>query len=60
VTLVKENGHWLVASLHCSTDLFDNVMLNLAKKAAWMAGVVCLGVGVMLGLLFGLLRRRAA
>lgn len=59
-TLVKENGHWLVASLHCSTDLFDNVMLNLAKKAAWMAGVVCLGVGVMLGLLFGLLRRRAA
>ncbi|HXB58198.1 MAG TPA: nuclear transport factor 2 family protein [Candidatus Acidoferrales bacterium] len=60
VTLVKENGHWLVASLHCSTDLFDNVILNFAKKAAWMAGFTGLGVGVLLGLLFGLLRRRAA
>jgi SnoaL-like domain len=59
-TLVKENGHWLVASLHCSTDLFDNVMLNFAKKAAWIASVVGLGIGVLLGLLLGLLRRRTA
>jgi hypothetical protein len=59
-TLVKENGHWLVASLHCSTDLFDNVVLNLAKKAVWMTGIVSLGIGVLLGLLIGLLRRRAA
>jgi hypothetical protein len=59
-TLVKENGHWLVASLHCSTDLFDNVMLNFAKKTAWIAAVIGLGAGVLLGLLFGLLCRRAA
>jgi ketosteroid isomerase-like protein len=59
-TLVKENGHWLVASLHCSTDLFDNVMLDIAKKAAWITGAVSLGIGVLLGLFVGLLRRRAA
>jgi hypothetical protein len=59
-TLVKENGHWLVASLHCSTDLFDNVMLDFAKKAAWIAGAISLGVGVLFGLFVGLLRRRTA
>jgi ketosteroid isomerase-like protein len=59
-TLVKENGHWLVASLHCSTDLFDNVILDMAKKAAWMTGAVSLGIGVLLGLLVGLFRRRTA
>jgi ketosteroid isomerase-like protein len=59
-TLVKENGHWLVASLHCSTNLFDNVLLNLARKAAWMAGAVSLGIGILLGLLFGMRWRRAA
>jgi hypothetical protein len=59
-TLVKENGHWLVASLHCSTDLFDNVILDFAKKTAWMAGAVSLVVGVVLGFLFGLLCRRKA
>ena len=57
-TLVKENGHWLVASLHCSTDLFDNVMLNFAKKAAWAAGAAGFALGVVPGLAVALLRRR--
>lgn len=59
-TLVKENGHWLVASLHCSTNLFDNVIVDIEKKAAWTTGAVGLGIGVLLGLFFGLLRRRMA
>jgi len=48
-TLIKENGHWLVASLHVSTNLFDNVMLDLAKKATGVACVVCFAVGVLIG-----------
>ena len=59
-TLVKENGHWLVASLHCSTNLFDNVMLDLAKKTAWLAGVVCLVLGIFIGWLVGRCCKRTA
>ncbi len=58
-TLVKENGHWLVASLHCSTDLFDNPILNLTKKAAWIAAVLSLVVGILIGFFLGWSRRRA-
>lgn len=57
-TLVKENGQWLVASLHCSTNLFDNAVLTLAKKAAWIAGAICFGLGILISVLLGLLRRR--
>ena len=52
-TLVKESGHWLVASLHASTNLFDNVLLDLAKKAAGVAAAVCLVVGLGIGWLVG-------
>lgn len=48
-TLIKENNHWLVASLHVSTNLFDNVMLDLAKKATGVACVVCFVAGVLIG-----------
>ena len=30
-TMVKEDGRWLVAGLHVSTNIFDNVMLDMAK-----------------------------
>jgi len=52
-TLVKEDGRWLVANLHASTNLFDNVLLNLAKKAAWITGMVSLAVGVVVGWIVG-------
>ena len=55
-TLVKEDGRWLIASLHASTNLFDNVMLDLAKKTAEIAAVICLIVGLTIGWLVG--RRR--
>jgi ketosteroid isomerase-like protein len=59
-TLAKENGRWLVASLHASTNLFDNVMLDLAKKTAVIAGIVCLVVGLVIGWLMGRRRKRTA
>ncbi len=59
-TLVKEDGHWLVASLHVSTNLFDNVMLDLAKKTVVTAAVVCLVAGLVAGWLVGRRRKHAA
>lgn len=38
-TLVKDGGKWLVASLHTSDNIFDNPLLNAAKKLLmWIAG----------------------
>jgi len=59
-TLVKENDHWLVASLHASTNLFDNVMLDLAKKTAVLCGIGALVAGLVIGWLLGRCRKRTA
>jgi hypothetical protein len=57
-TLVKENGRLLVASLHASTNLFDNVMLDLAKRTVTIAAVACLAGGILIGWLVGRRRKR--
>lgn len=57
-TLVKEGGKWLIASVHSSTNLFDNPLLAAAKKLAYIAGGVALVVGLVAGFLLG--RRRRA
>ena len=59
-TLVTENGRLLVASLHASTNLFDNVLLDLAKKMAIGAAVLCLVAGILAGFLVGRRRKRSA
>jgi ketosteroid isomerase-like protein len=59
-TLVKEDGHWLVASLHVSTNLFDNVMLDMAKKTAMVAAIISLVAGVVVGWLVGRQRKANA
>jgi ketosteroid isomerase-like protein len=48
-TLVKENGRWLVANLHASTNLFDNVLLSMSKRTGWVAAGICLVLGGLLG-----------
>jgi len=55
-TLIKEGGQWLVASLHVSTNIFDNVMLDMAKKYAVRAVVISIIAGGLVGWLVG--RRR--
>ncbi len=57
-TLVKEDGKWLIASLHASDNLFDNPLLGMARRMVWMVGVGALVVGLALGFLLG--RRRTA
>lgn len=57
-TMVKENGRWLIASLHVSTNIFDNVMLDMVKKYAIYGGCIAFVVGGGFGWLTG--RRRKA
>lgn len=52
-TLVKENGHWLLASYHVSLNALDNPLLNSAKSSligvAIGAGLAGLVVGWIIG-----------
>jgi ketosteroid isomerase-like protein len=49
--LVKEDGRWLIADFHASTNTFDNAVMNIAvKKTMTMAG----GGGAVVGLLLGI------
>jgi hypothetical protein len=52
-TLVKENGHWLLASYHVSANLLDNPLINAAKSGLYLAAGVALAAGLVLGLLVG-------
>lgn len=59
-TVVRKNGRWKIASVHISTNMFDNPVLSIAvrKTALWvggMAGVLGLALG---GLLTWLALRR--
>jgi hypothetical protein len=59
-TLIKENGKWLIGSLHVSTNLFDNVLLDMVKKYAVRAVCIAVVVGAVLGWLIGRKRKAAA
>jgi hypothetical protein len=59
-TLVKENGQWLIASLHASTNLFDNVMLDIAEKTIKVVAIASLIIGLIIGWLIGRRRKHAA
>ncbi len=48
-TLVKEDGQWLIASLHASDNLFDNPMLAAVKRIAFWAGGICSVAGLLVG-----------
>lgn len=52
-TIVNENGQWLLASLHTSTNLFDNPLLHSAKRAIWIGAVIAALVGLLLGWFLG-------
>jgi hypothetical protein len=52
-TFVKENGKWLVAAFHYSTNMFDNPVLDRIKKFLPLLAIGGGGCGLVLGLLFG-------
>lgn len=58
-TLVKENGRWLLAGYHVSTNALDNPLLNSAKQALyWMGGIAGL-IGLVIGWVFGMRRKQS-
>jgi uncharacterized protein (TIGR02246 family) len=56
-TLLKEGGQWKIVSFHGSTNLFDNPLLNGAKRAIYWSGAGGLVLGVALSTLFVFLKR---
>jgi ketosteroid isomerase-like protein len=56
-TLVKAGDRWQVAALHASDNLFDNPLLAMAKRTAYLAGAIALLVGLALGVALGRLGR---
>lgn len=52
-TLVKENGHWLLASYHVSLNALDNPLINSAKKSLLWAAIGAGVAGLVIGLLIG-------
>jgi ketosteroid isomerase-like protein len=57
-TVSKEGEDWKVASLHFSTNLFDNPILAATQQTVWMAAGGGLLIGVVLMFILGRLRRR--
>jgi ketosteroid isomerase-like protein len=53
-TLVKENGRWLIASVHASSNLFDNPLLNVARKSLYVGVAVAFVVALFIGLFVGM------
>lgn len=52
-TLTKDHGRWLIVNLQLSVDPFANSLLNLAKQAGWVVGVVSLLAGAGAGWMVG-------
>lgn len=56
-TLVKVDGHWLIASFHASANLFDNPLLRASKTFAKWAIPAALVAGLLVGFLLGRRKR---
>jgi hypothetical protein len=52
-TMVQENGRWLLASVHASSNLFDNPLLNAAKKSLYLGIAVSFLVALLMGWFVG-------
>jgi ketosteroid isomerase-like protein len=59
VTLVKEDGKWLIANYHVSANVLDNPLLNLAKQSLYWSDGVAVVVGLLVGLVVGWMVRRS-
>jgi len=48
-TIAKIDGEWRVVGLHLSANVFNNVLLDEAKRALLYAGLAGLALGVLAG-----------
>lgn len=47
-TVIRQDGEWKIGALHFSNNLFDNAVLNGAKRVAWYAGGASFLAGLLL------------
>ncbi|HEY3914058.1 MAG TPA: nuclear transport factor 2 family protein [Verrucomicrobiae bacterium] len=57
-TMIKQDGRWLVAALHVSSDIFDNIVLEMVKKYAIRSICLVFVVSITMGWLLGRIRHR--
>jgi len=57
-TVVLDGGEWKIASFHSSTNLFDNPLLNAARRLLIVVGAVAAVAGILVGFLVGRSRNR--
>ncbi len=50
-TVVGSGDSWKLASLHISSNLFDNPIFNTARDSLYRVGGIALGLGLIAGLL---------
>jgi ketosteroid isomerase-like protein len=60
VTLAKSAvGEWKISTLHLSSNVFTNTLINELKQVLWVAGGAALLIGGAAGWLLGRRRKRA-
>lgn len=57
-TLIRENDKWLIASLHLSTNIFDNAIITMMKDRVMMLAIAVLLFGLLVGGFIGWRLRR--
>ena len=57
-TLQKKDAGWKIIALHLSTNLFDNPLLNNAKRLYWIIGGAAFAAGLLLMFMFCRGRRK--
>jgi len=59
-SVVREDGKWLITSLHISSNVFDNPLLDLVKGFVMKAAIGGFALGVVLtGIIAWLMRKRS-
>ena len=52
-TMVNENGRWLIASVHASSNLFDNPLLSAAKRSLYVGIAISALAALVIGWFIG-------
>jgi ketosteroid isomerase-like protein len=52
-TMVRENGRWLLASVHASSNLFNNPLLNATRKTIYVGALDSVLAALLIGWFVG-------